>query len=53
MNGVEDDCPASCLSILSFARIPLALSTANLTSSRGKSAQYNLVGSAFMKTSHT
>ena len=37
INGTEDDCPASCLSIFfSFVSILFAVSTANLKSSIGK-----------------
>ena len=37
MNGVEDVCPANCLPVFSFVKIPFTVSTACLRSSIGKS----------------
>ena len=51
MNGVDEDSLDNCLSIFSLVNILLALSTACLWSSMGKSIQYNFVGSVFLNTS--
>ena len=51
INGVDDDCPANCMSNFSLGSILLAVSTACLRSSIGNSIQYNLVGSVFLNTS--
>ena len=50
-NGVDDDCPANCLSNFSLVNILLPVSTASLRSSVGNSIQYNFVGSLFLNTS--
>ena len=51
MKGVDDDCPAYCLSIFSFVKILFAISTAYHKSTIGKRTQYSLVGRVFLKTS--
>ena len=51
MNGVDEDCPVSCLSNFSSISILLAVSTACVRSSKGNSIQYNFVGSLFLNTS--
>ena len=51
INGVDDECPANCLSKFSFVNSLLAVSTACLRSSIGNSIQYNFVGSVFLNTS--
>ena len=44
INGVDEDCLANCLSILSFVIILFTVSTACLKSSFGKNTQYNFCG---------
>ena len=51
MNGVDDNWPATCLSIFPLINIPFAVSTACLKSSMGNYTQYNLVGSVFLNNS--
>ena len=51
IKGVEEDCPANCLSIFSLVNILLAVSTAFLKSSIGKSTHYNFDGRVFLNTS--
>ena len=43
MNGVEDDCPANCLSTFSFVEILSAVSTSCHKSTIGKRTQYSFV----------
>ena len=51
IKGVEEDCPANCLSIFSLVSILLGVSTAILKSSIGKSTQYNFDERVFLNTS--
>ena len=51
MNGVDEDCPDNCLSILSFVNVLLAVCTACLRSSMANNIQYNFLGSVVLNTS--